>query len=404
MEAVFRAAGDFTFPQWRIFTVFKYVIIFLFGAILLTLHSWPTKIARFTYTLGFVLLALGLWALRNWGDEWLPVDICIGECFRYAIVYQVSLAFVIYHLLLALFTVGLRNEEPDRAIIHNGLWLFKAIILFGLMVACFFIQEGFFSGFAVVVTIGALLFVLVQVVILLDIAHKLTCFFDQRIQPGSERLWGVAMLVIVFFNFAVAQGVCVVIYYYFGAVPAVVVSNFLFWGFTAASELPGVNHIKKMQNKVYSGVFESSFVAIFVTYLTASAIGSDPALQTNELVWQALFWSGLAGTVVLLCLTSMTSVTGGGWEVLEEKVEYSYSSLHFVFALGGFYVAALLTNWALFGEGGNFESDDFAVGQGVAAYWIKMVMGWSISVLYVLKLVLPTVCQGTVQDVNPTII
>jgi hypothetical protein len=133
------------------------------------------RITRFTYTLGLIFISVVAWGLRNWGAELVPLgaDLCIGECFQFAIVYQLTLGFCIYHLILAFLLLGVKNRRPQRANFHHSWWLFKAIALALICFGCLYIKEEFFTAYAMVVTIGGIAFFLVQGVAIIKISKTL---------------------------------------------------------------------------------------------------------------------------------------------------------------------------------------------------------------------------------------
>jgi hypothetical protein len=81
-------------------------------------------------------------------------------------------------------------------------------------------------------------------------------------------------------NLVIAQGASIVFYYYFNetiSLTPAITNNVLVALGVIISILPGV------QGRVHgAGIGNASIIALYATYLTASAIGSDPSLQTNR--------------------------------------------------------------------------------------------------------------------------
>ena len=72
----------------------------------------------------------------------------------------------------------------------------------------------------------------------------------------------------------------------------------------------------------------------------------------------------------------------------EEGTAYKYWFLHLVFVLAGLYMAALLTNWAVF-HGEAFTGGDFCVDEGVGSMWAKAATSWLVALLFIWTLFAP---------------
>ncbi|KXJ07747.1 putative serine incorporator [Exaiptasia diaphana] len=90
----------------------------------------------------------------------------------YLAVYRICFAMACFYFFFMLITIGVKSSKDCRGGIHNGYWCIKFLILVGLCVAAFFIPRGDFGivwmyiGF-----IGAFVFILIQMILLVDFAH-----------------------------------------------------------------------------------------------------------------------------------------------------------------------------------------------------------------------------------------
>lgn len=60
--------------------------------------------------------------------------------------------------------IGVKTSRDMRSKIQNGFWGIKLLLLVGLMVAAFFIDNTFFTGaWGYIALLGAFFFILIQV-------------------------------------------------------------------------------------------------------------------------------------------------------------------------------------------------------------------------------------------------
>jgi hypothetical protein len=79
------------------------------------------------------------------------------------------------HLLFSLFMIGVENSRDKRSDLQNGYWSVKLIVWYGIGALSFMIPNDFFIGWSKYVNIpGAFLFVLIQVVLLIDFAYTVS--------------------------------------------------------------------------------------------------------------------------------------------------------------------------------------------------------------------------------------
>ena len=166
-----------------------------------------------------------------------------------------------------------------------------------------------------------------------------------------------------------------------------------------------------------SGLAQSAMVAIYSTYLIASAISSEP-LDTgvcnplgdprDKTETTSMFLGSLFTFLALVYSTSSAATTfhtsdGSSEPLLSQAhltaavesgalpastlesggesgsypqddeadgVQYNYSFFHFIFMIGSMYLAMLITNWDSvdFEEGGNA-----IVGKSLVAVWVKVI-------------------------------
>uniref|UniRef100_A0A914X0P9 Uncharacterized protein n=1 Tax=Plectus sambesii TaxID=2011161 RepID=A0A914X0P9_9BILA len=191
-----------------------------------------------------------------------------------------------------------------------------------------------------------------------------------------------------------------------------------------------------------SGLLQSSFITLYIMYLTWSAMMNNPEKACNPSLIEMFIPKGNSTTTPspdgkqfaaplpmqsivslllwFLCLlyasirtsshTSLGKITGaeqttladgsapmdsdeeGGsskrnkaWDNEKEGVAYSYSFFHFMFALASLYVMMTLTSWY------KPESDLSHLNSNTASMWVKIVSSWMCVGIYGWTLVAPAV-------------
>lgn len=88
-------------------------------------------------------------------------------------VYRICFALVCFFTLMAIIMMGASSSKDPRAPIQNGFWAIKFMIVIGITIGAFFIPAGSFGiAWMCVGLVGGLLFILVQLVLLIDFAHS----------------------------------------------------------------------------------------------------------------------------------------------------------------------------------------------------------------------------------------
>lgn len=187
--------------QNSIATRIAYALILLLNSILswLTLTDWAVK------KLQGVLL------------DYVTID-CIGkECFGFAAVHRVNFSLGCFHAILAVLLLGVNSSKDKRAPIQNGFWGPKIIAWLGLIVVSFLIPNRFFEVWGnYVAFVGAMLFLLLGLILLVDLAHTWAEHCIEKIEDTDSGLWrglligttmgmylgSIAMTVVMYIFFA----------------------------------------------------------------------------------------------------------------------------------------------------------------------------------------------------------
>jgi hypothetical protein len=159
------------------------------------------------------------WAMKKLSHLTLDyVDVkCHGqECYGYAAVQRINFALGMFHLIMALILVGVRSSKDGRAPIQNGFWGPKIVGWLLMVVLTFFVPDSFFivwgNYFAL---IGACLFLLIGLILLVDLAHNWAEYCQEKIEVTESRVWTGLLVGSALFMYLASFAMTVIMYIYF---------------------------------------------------------------------------------------------------------------------------------------------------------------------------------------------
>ncbi|KAK3074558.1 Membrane protein tms1 [Teratosphaeriaceae sp. CCFEE 6253] len=257
--------------QNSILTRIAYALILLLNSLLswLMLTSWATK------KLQGILL------------DYVTVDCAGKSCFGFAAVHRVNFALGVFHFLLAVLLLGVNNSRDKRAPIQNGFWGPKILAWLGLIVGSFLIPNRFFEVWGnYVALVGAVLFLLLGLVLLVDLAHTFAEYCIEKIEDTDSGLWRGILIGATLGMYLGAIALTIVMYIFFAHSgcsmnqAAITVNLVLLLGISAMSVHPSIQ-----ASNPRAGLAQAATVAIYCTYLTFSAVAMEPDdQQCNPLV------------------------------------------------------------------------------------------------------------------------
>ncbi|XP_066573803.1 serine incorporator 1 isoform X2 [Amia ocellicauda] len=362
-------------------------------------------------------------------------DVIVG----YKSVYRMCFAMACFFFLFSIIMIRVRSTKDPRGAIQNGFWFFKFLILVGITVGAFFIPDGTFNTvwfyFGVV---GSFIFIIIQLILLIDFAHSWNQAWVQNAEDGNRRCWFAGLLTFTFLHYALAFAAVVLFYIYY-TTPTDCTANKVFISLnlifcvivSIVSVLP-----KVQEAQPHSGLLQASLITLYTMYVTWSAMTNQPnrtcnpsllSLVTNGTAGpsptstpgqQVQWWDaqGIVGLVIFLFCTFYASIrsssntqvnrlmqteegtglSGGESETTEgglkravdneeEGVTYSYSFFHFCLFLASLYIMMTLTNW--------YQPDTTyqAMVSTMPAVWVKISSSWLGLALYLWTLVAPLV-------------
>ncbi|KAG0450182.1 hypothetical protein HPP92_027024 [Vanilla planifolia] len=334
------------------------------------------------------------------------------EWFQTDAVLRVSLGNFLFFTILAILMMGIKNQTDPRDRLHHGGWMAKIFCWSVMVFLMFFLPNGIVSFYESTSKFGSGLFLLIQVVLLLDFVHG----WNENWVSKDEQFWYMALLVVSL--------VCYIATFTF--------SGLLFHWFTPSGRDCGLNTffivltlilvfvfaVIALHPKVNGSLLPASVISLYCTYLCYSALASEPrdyecnglhkqskAVSTGSLtvgllttVLSVVYSAVRAGSSKTLLSPPSSPRASSGKPLLPfDKVEeqdskkeesrpvtYSYSFFHLIFSLASMYSAMLLTGWSTsIGESGKL------VDVGWPSVWVRVVTGWATAALFVWSLVAP---------------
>jgi len=354
----------------------------------------------------------------------------------YMAVYRVEFGTVMFFLLFAIMMLGVKSSKDPRGGIQNGFWAIKLIVLIGCIVGAFFIPKSdtFIQGWMYVGLVGAFMFILVQLVLLVDFAHSWNETWVENMEETDSKIWMVALLFFTFIMYGLSLAGIVCMYVYFAqsdtqtcSLEKFVISFELVLGVI----ISGIAiHPKVQEKQAKSGLLQAASITLYTTYLTWSALSYrssdcnklrgdykdqhlEPSVDSQSVI-------GVVVTFVLVvfaCVrTSSSSQIGklglnsnnednsettalgqpsdqndserAGQKVVddeEEQVTYSYTFFHVTMMFACLYLMMTITNW--YKPNSNMNE----LSSSTASFWVKMSSSWLCFGLYIWTLIAPVV-------------
>nr|CAG4640911.1 EOG090X07ET [Eulimnadia texana] len=360
----------------------------------------------------------------------------------YLAVYRLCFAMTLFFSFMALIMIGVKSSRDFRAGIQNGFWGLKYLVLIGTMVGAFFIPEDDSSTFGTTWMyfglIGAFLFILIQLVLVVDFAHRWAESWVEKYEETNSKGWFVALLFFTFLHYALCIAAVVLFFIYYTKPEGCDLHKFFIsFNLLLCIAVSIVAILPKVQeHQPRSGLLQSSIVSLYALYLTWSAMSNQPdhnckpnfstiinggtvapPTEGNKPNFDA---QSIIGLVIWFCCVLYSSIRTasngqtekligsdkvlakdeggssgsediheaetGGTKVFDNEadgVAYSWSFFHIMFALATLYVMMTLTNWY------KPTSSLTTLSDNEASVWVKIISSWICLGLYLWSLIAP---------------
>lgn len=405
-----------------------------------------SKYTRFIYTFFFICGTIAsslmyLPKIRHALEKnsfFCPKISRLGNCMShdpgYLAVYRICFSMATFYLLFAIILYAVKNYADPRVMIHNGLWIVKFALFFGLVICTFFIPLGFSKIWTYTCPIGTFFFTVIQIIIVVDFSRHCDACLVNRAAVTGKNIW-LHLIVTAIVVLYVISAVAVICFYFFfvgdsgrcRVNKAFITMNFVLCGIASIVSIhPAVTN---------TGLLQGGTVSFYTMYLTLSGLSYNPNEKCNPLATyvsevdmrpsiniQAII--DLSLTIILLiyfsvritpisrslhelAVTSLKLICGlrrrgtspevmledsQSEKQLDESMEmegsdpvpYSFTFYHFVYFLASLHITMVLTNWYTPKDGSQLK---------LYINWTAMCIKMSASslciLLYIWSLVVP---------------
>ena len=196
-------------------------------------------------------------------------------------MYRICFVVTIFFLFMSVIMIGVRNSRDPRAGIQNGFWGFKYLIIIAGCIGAFFIPHGNFGPtWMYFGMLGGFMFIIIQLVLIIDFAHSWAESWQDNHCNDNSQYWFYALLSVTgIFYLATLIGIILAYSYYTGNGVGQCKLHEFFITFnmilcviaSATSVLPIIQ-----EHQPNSGLLQSSFVSLYIIYLTWSAMANTP--------------------------------------------------------------------------------------------------------------------------------
>ncbi|XP_043695426.1 probable serine incorporator [Telopea speciosissima] len=333
------------------------------------------------------------------------------EWFETDAVLRVSLGNFLFFTTFAIIMIGVKNQKDPRDQLHHGGWMLKIVSWCLSIILMFFLPNGIVSFYETISRFGSGLFLLVQVVLLLDFVHE----WNDRWVRKNEQFWYIALFVVSLACYVATFSFSGLLFHWFTPSGHDCELNTFFIVMTLI--LAFVFAIVVLHPAVGGSILPASVISLYCTYLCYNGLNSEPRdYECNGLHRDSK--ASPTGTLAFGLLTTVLSVVysavraGSSTTFLAESsspdadkpllplnkvdepdekkdeaarpVKYSYAFFHIIFSLASMYSAMLLTGWST-SVGGSGKLVDV----GWPSVWVRIVTGWATAALYIWSLVAP---------------
>ncbi|KAI3638899.1 hypothetical protein MIR68_003397 [Amoeboaphelidium protococcarum] len=399
---------------------------------------------RISYAIIFMLNSIVAWVmLSDWAIKALKerfdkipfykIDCPEGVCYGTLATYRITMALTLFHLIMALFTYGIRSTNDLRAGIQNGYWGIKFLVIVALTVTCFYLPNSMILAYGGVATFTSGIFILIQLVLLIDMAYRWSEICLEKYEESDDRSWMVILAGGSILMLIGSIAITGFLYAYYGMPQCKLNQFFISFNLILGVISAVVSIYPSIQEEnPQSGLPQSAFLMLYSTYLVYTALSSEPDAKCNfsqaqnhkrndqviigviltflALVYSTSSAASNSGAFIrsngedgIALISDNERGAGGdssrdGDDALNDPnfndesdgCTYNYSFFHIIFAIGSMYVAMLLTNWDIV-KTADSADEAIQLGRSWQATWVKVVTSWLAYLMYIWTLVAPLV-------------
>ncbi|KAF8905016.1 serine incorporator/TMS membrane protein [Gymnopilus junonius] len=219
---------------------------------------------------------LAIKLIEKWSFDYIKMD-CAGEkCYGVLAVHRICFALALLHFVLSALLIGVRDTKDKRAAIQNGWWGPKVLFWLVLVGVSFTIPNGFFMFWGnYVALIGATIFILLGLVLLVDFAHSWSETCLENWENSSSNLWQWVLIGSTLSMYAFTITLTGLLYAYFAGSGCNLNQFFISFNLALCIVITIMSvHPAVQERNPRSGLAQSAMVAAYCTYLVVSALSN----------------------------------------------------------------------------------------------------------------------------------
>ncbi|MBA0681435.1 hypothetical protein Goari_023237, partial [Gossypium aridum] len=262
------------------------------------------KSARLAYCGLFGLSLIVSWILREVGAPlleklpWIKSSNQTKTWYQEQAVLRVSLGNFLFFAILALIMIGVKDQNDRRDSWHHGGWIAKMVIWILLVILMFFLPNVVITVYEILSKFGAGMFLLVQVIILLDFTHSWNDAWVEK----DEQKWYIALLAVSIGCYLLAFAFSGILFIWFNPsghdcglnVFFIVMTMVLAFSFGIIALHPAVN----------GSLLPASVISVYCAYVCYTGLSSEP----RDYVCNGLHNKASAVSLSTLILGMLTTV------------------------------------------------------------------------------------------------
>jgi len=243
--------------------------------------------------------------IEKWSYDYIKMDCKDGICYGVLAVHRICFALALFHALLSASLIGVKDTRDKRAAIQNGWWGPKVLLWIVLVVVSFFIPNGFFMFWGNYISpIGATIFILLGLVLLVDFAHSWSEMCLENLEASESNLWQWILIGSTVGLYAATIALTGVLYGFFADSGCSLNRFFITFNLILCVIITVMSvHPTVQEYNPRSGLAQASMVAAYCTYLVMSAVGNYRSDQCNPISRHSGTATGTRNTTVVVGAT-----------------------------------------------------------------------------------------------------
>ncbi|OQE03403.1 hypothetical protein PENSOL_c001G02591 [Penicillium solitum] len=253
------------------------------------------------------------WALKklqNLTLDYMEIRCDGKECHGWVAVHRINFALGLFHLIFALLLLGVKSSKDTRAALQNGFWGPKIILWVAFVIMSFFIPEPFFFVYGnYIAFFCAMLFLLLGLILLVDLAHSWAELCLQKIEDSDSRVWRGLLIGSTLGMYLASFAMTILMYIFFANSgcsmnqAAITINLIVFLIISFVSVQPAVQ-----ESNSRAGLAQAAMVTVYCTYLTMSAVSMEPDDKNCNPLIRSRGSNTRTATIVIGAIVTMLTI------------------------------------------------------------------------------------------------